>query len=444
MPEGVLSTAYRAERTLCLLLGLLTIPTIGRGQQAEVEPLTESPLSLEAVLAVARARNPEIAAARQLWAAARERPGQVSRLPDPQFKLTLWSIPSNTANPFEAREDWYGLEQRLPWPGKLAAAGDIASREADVLEARFGGVEQEVVARASGAYYELYYAHRALAIHREHLELLQQFSRVAQTKYATGTRGQADALRAAVAVSKVVNLLVTLEQERATAVAALNVLLDRLPQAPLGVPIPPEPEPLPLSLEDLQGQALQARPELVAARQAVARDEAALRLARRQYWPDLEVTGSFWDVQTDEDRWMATFALSLPFAPWAKGKYDHGVQEAEARLVAASAGQRAVRNAVFFEIQDALVRLDTARRLGELYRTSVLPQTRQTLAAVTASYRTDRADFLTMLDTEEALLEFELDEARYLADFGRRLAELKRAVGRPLTVSIDTSEEGRE
>jgi outer membrane protein TolC len=79
------------------------------------------------------ARNPELMAARKQWEAATNRITQAKSLDDPILSIQLWNIPQ----PFKATQadnSIFGLSQNLPFPGKLALKGNVASRSAEMTE----------------------------------------------------------------------------------------------------------------------------------------------------------------------------------------------------------------------------------------------------------------------------------------------------------------------
>ncbi len=68
----------------------------------------------------------------------------------------------------------------------------------------------------------------------------------------------------------------------------------------------------------------------------------------------------------------------------------------------------------------------------ELYRTTVLPQAEQTLEAAQAGYRTDRADFLDLIDAERTLLDYQLEYIRALVRLEQQRAALEHVIGQSL------------
>ena len=137
------------------------------------------------------------------------------------------------------------------------------------------------------AYAMLYLSRHAIHIFEENVDLMRQFSKVAEAKYAVGKASQSDALKAQVELSKMMNELVTLRQEKETNTAMLNTLLNRPPEAPLGFPMDPDPRTLKKNLSDLEVLALESRPELRGAAIAVDKSGTQVALSRSEYLPDI-------------------------------------------------------------------------------------------------------------------------------------------------------------
>ena len=74
-----------------------------------------------------------------------------------------------------------------------------------------------------------------------------------------------------------------------------------------------------------------------------------------------------------------------------------------------------------------------AERKINLYGATLLPQARSALSVAQQSYETGKGDFLNLIDAQRALLEFELEEQRALADREQALALIELLVGRNLS-----------
>ena len=83
-------------------------------------------------------------------------------------------------------------------------------------------------------------------------------------------------------------------------------------------------------------------------------------------------------------------------------------------------------------VQDAYVRVQAAAQRAELLRTSIVPQSEQTLEVSRVAYQTDRVDFLALIDNQRVLLDVQLAYYRAMSDLEQAFADLERAVGTDL------------
>ena len=76
--------------------------------------------------------------------------------------------------------------------------------------------------------------------------------------------------------------------------------------------------------------------------------------------------------------------------------------------------------------------LSRARRLAELYRNTIIPQSRATVSSAFAAYRVGRVDFMTLLDDQMTVNKYRLELVALEADEGRAWAELEMLTGTEL------------
>jgi cobalt-zinc-cadmium efflux system outer membrane protein len=259
---------------------------------------------------------------------------------------------------------------------------------------------------------------------------MRRFSKVAESKYAAGHSTQLDALKAQVELTKMLNMSVELEQEKQINRSMLNALLNREAQAALGAPTDPDPGTLNLKLDELQATALARRPELRAAFLSAERAGTSLSIARSSYLPDLMLQYRWRNDPMRGNSNDAVLGFSLPLWFWKPAAM---VAEAKADKEMSEADLQAMKVDTSAELATAWLRTQTAKRLADIYRTSVLPQTNEALKVAEAGYQSDRSSFLDLLDVQRSLLNFRLEYYRYLAEYEQRLAELERIAGKELS-----------
>jgi outer membrane protein TolC len=392
-------------------------------------PLAEDGFSIEAVLAYARAHSPAMRAAQSRLLAARHVPAQVSAYDDPMVMWDNWNTPENLRID-QAGNNILRLSQKIPFPGKLRLKGEIAAKEAERSAEELRATEVDTVAQVKKAYYDLWLVHQNLQVYSRDKELVAQFARIAEQKYAVGLVSQPDVLRAQVELTRLINRVTTETLALGTAQAQLNALLSRPPEAPLGIPQDPPPPVVTYSLADLEALALANRPELMAQARAIERENLALALARKAYYPDFEVSVSRFINFGQRDGFGLVVSATIPLA--FKGKYDAGVEEAVANTQTAQSELRRLQDLALFEVKQALVEAQTALEQLNLFLYTHIPQAEQALAASQIGYQTGVIDFLSLIDSVRAVEQVHLEHLMAAANFEKAWAELERAVGHEL------------
>jgi outer membrane protein TolC len=415
---------------------LLLLATAASAAQQSLTLTLEATPTLSDLIAEALRANPEIVAARKAIEAAQARIIPARSLDDPELNLESWAIPINQpTNLNQANMHMVNLRQRFLFPGKLRLRGEVASQEEAMAVARYQAKEREVIAAVKKGYYELFMADRNIQITKEQLELHERVLRTTETRYTVGKTSQSDVVRAQVEHSDLINRLIVAEQERESAEARLNTLLNRPTDALIGKTAELEPSPTtPFEQNELYRLTIESSPELREAVSGVKRAELSHELAiRNQRYPDFTLGLGYW--YTPQGNFQHTYSgmltLTIPFI-WTKTKHDKEVEEASAQIAKAEASYRAIKNLAFLEVRDNLLKSNAARKSVSLYRTGLLPLTELSLKAAEAAYQTGRLEFTGLLEAERALRDVRLGYYRALVTLEQSLADLERAVGRDI------------
>jgi len=335
------------------------------------------------------------------------------------------------------------FNQTFPAAGKRELRYQSASQMVDVAEAELEAAKLDATARVRAAFYELLRNDDELRLHDEQIALARQAVAAARIKYTVSRVPQQDVLKAQLAVTKLAEHAAMFLQDGDLARARLNTLMGRDPAAPLEVTGEYTlPAPLP-TVAQVRQIALENRPELKAIEAGIRQLETKVRLAEKNYKPDISVGAGYMLMPSgsmNRNGYMAELSFNLPWLN--RSKYDSQIAEAQSEVNAQRAVLQTQRSLVLQEIQEALIRANTAARLAEIYRDTLRPQAQATLRAASAAYQTDETDFLNLIDSQNTALDVEYSYYRALADFDSRVAELERAVGAPLPRELQTAKGG--
>ncbi len=416
------------RRSIPLIILLLLVLPRPAGAQVAAAP----PLSLRQAVDEAVRRNPELAALRAEVDVQRPVPQQQGSLPPPVAEAQVWQWPLDTLNPSRPNMYMFMLTQELPGRGKRALRVALAEKDVAVSESLIAGRTSEVIDRVKQAYAELFVSRKAGEIDRSTADLLRQLADVAQAKYETGRISQQDVLKPIVELSRLHGELLNVAQAGDLARSRLNALMNRPPGDPIG-PLAESGElEVTATSRELQDLAVGRHPELRTASLQTARAEAALALTRRDLEPDFTVQGGYMLMPHDTDAWMGRIGVTWPGAPWARRGIAARIAQREAAVTAAHAQRSVAENAIRLAVEDAYVRAKGAQQRAALLRTTILPQSQQTLDVSRIAYQVDRVEFLALLDNERMLLDARLSYYRALTEQDQALADLERAVGAEL------------
>ena len=107
------------------------------------------------------------------------------------------------------------LSQNFPFPGKLAAKGEMAGQQAAWARSVADDAALQLTRKVKEGFFRLYYLDQALAVTDENLAVLASFVSLAKTRYEVGSGLQQDVLKAQIERSKLMDRLFNLRQQRA-------------------------------------------------------------------------------------------------------------------------------------------------------------------------------------------------------------------------------------
>ncbi len=388
-------------------------------------------LKLDELIAEALQNNPQLRAARHQTSAAQTRVDQVTSWDAPQLGVEFFLTPIQSfPNPIKnGMETDYFLQQMFPFPGKLSSMGKAAEYNASMLDQGYKGLERKIIRELKSAYYEIYLVQRKIEINAENQDLMRRFVDIASKQYEVGMGKQPDILRAQTELSTLITDGLNLQKEKRVVESMINTILSRPANAPLGY-VPEIEANIPKwTFEQLRPLAVENRPEIQAMNFGIEMSKAELSASKREYFPDLMVRVMYKDMaMTKNDFWSTMLGITIPIAPWTSGKVVSKVDENELNVKKAEEEYSNMKNMTLFEVQDALVRVQTNQNIVLLYKNTVIPQAAQTLQSTTAAYQTGKTEFLMLIDAYRMLLMSRLDYYMAVMNYMASQAQLEQAV----------------
>lgn len=436
----------RKSLRLCTLLLVAWVTGAEAQTPVGTPPITEptatmdGPVPLETLVAHALAHNPRIQAARYQARAMGARVPQAASLPDPQLMTTVFLEAIQTAA--GPQEVALSLSQKFPWFGKLASRSQVAYHDAMAAYARVTVVELEVIEQVKRAYFDLSFLQSAIAETRRLRPQVENVIAIARTRYETSAPGAGldSVLQAQVELAKLKARLVELDEAKARAQARLAGVL----HLPPGTRIEPtgqvDQARLAHEAKVLVGMAESCQPELEARRWEVGRDRASIRLAERDYWPDVNLGVNWYEmgdqglspVANGRDAFSLGVGVNLPIY---RNRLDAAVREAQDRTAASSRRYVAERDRVGAEVSALYAEFREHDRMVAIVESEILPAAEQTLELATESYRNSQTSYQQLIDVYRTLLAYRIERHQHVAARGQAVASLERAVGCSITAA---------
>jgi cobalt-zinc-cadmium efflux system outer membrane protein len=392
-------------------------------------------LNVEELVKEAMQNNPEILAAQKKWEVFKAKVPQASALEDPMLGFGIVNLPTN----FSFRDEdmtmkEISISQKFPFPGKRPLMKEMAEKEAEAVSAEISGKVHQVIRDIKAAYYELSHVYRTSEVTQRNKRILEDFAKIAETRYSVGEGLQQDVLKAHVEVSKMVDELLMLDQKKRSLEAKLNSLLNRPPETSLGEPEEVAFRKISLSTDDLQKMAIEMNPSLKGMKKMIEAKEQALILAKKEYYPDFNLRFAYGQrdktPEGNNRRELLTGMVEVNIPIFYKSKQDQKVAEAMADIQSIKAQYQAMKNEILFMIADMGSMIHRSERQLELYRTGIIPQASLQINSSLSAYRVNKADFMTLLDSQMTLFKYELEYHQALTEYERNVANLGAVSGK--------------
>ena len=392
-----------------------------------------APVELEDYLAFAAMQNAGLQVAFEQWKIAVEQVPQAKSLPDPKFTYGYFIEEVETR--VGPQRNKLEIMQTFPWFGEIEARTDAAAAAAKAARKRYEAAKLKLFAEVKDAFYEYTYLARAIEIAKENLELIQHFEEVARTKYMAATTGHPDVIRAQIELARLEDRLKTLEELRKPIVARLNAILNRQSLEMLPWPRKAEFRAAEVSREKMI-ELLRARnPELEALDFELQAARNRVDLAKKKFWPDVGVGVGWTDTRSalnpgmsdsGKDPIILMFTMNLPI--WREG-YKAAELQAKANVRKASHQKKEVENTIIARAERSLYDFEDSDRKQKLYGDVLIPKSEELLGASETAYKAGTIDFLSLINAQQKLLEFQLHYERAMTDNQQELARLEMLVG---------------
>ena len=392
---------------LPILICLLTVTPILAAEEG---------LKLPDLIREALKNNPEIQVSEAKTTAAEHRIPQVTSLADPMVMLgyenegtdSLYTFNKDTKGMPAASRWMLSYAQMLPYPGKRALKGEMATRDAESLKALVGSVKLNTIVRVKELYYDLSLAYTTIDLLRDKTALFARTEEAALARYASGMAPQQEVLMAQTEKYMLLEREEMEKQKIKSLEAMLNAALGKDGSLPLGArPQQLSYSPYATDIEELIKKSRDNNPLIKSREKMEAAAAARVQMAKKEFYPDLTLGGTYFAKPPQyPDMWNITATVNVPI--FYRQKQQQGVLEAESSLLETKRDVEAIKLMVSSSLRDNHSMVKTAETLMALYKDGLIPKAYQDFELSLSGYTTGKVEAITVITRLKALIDYEL------------------------------------
>lgn len=315
----------------------------------------------------------------------------------------------------------YLIERGKKRQARLQAAKDATA----VTISTVADNERTLTFQVASQYTTVELAESTLDLAQQDLKSYQNTVDLTEIRYRSGAISQDDYLKIKIQLLQFQNDVAQAQLSRVEGLSELRQML-----GPESVPVNYdiagqfEYQAVKVNLEDLQMQALQMRPDLRQAQQAVSAANSQYLLAKADAKQDLTVQANYTHVNGING---ASFYTSIPLAIFNRNQGE--IARTRYAITQAQESQKQTSNQVVTDVHDAYYNVQTDDQIVQLYLGGYLAEAQADRDIAEYSYQRGAASLLDFLDAERNYRTTQLAYRHVLAAYLTALEQLREAVG---------------
>ena len=408
------------------LLILISLGSLSNAQNQAIDSLINKAIKVSPKLAMLRAKRN----------AAEDKIPQVSNLPNPMLMLGLMNLPTNSFSFSQEpmTQKVIGLQQSIPFPGKLSAMEDVAAIDTLIIDKEIKDAENEIAKNVKEKYYSLSFFRKNILLAKESKNLLEKISEVVSTKYSVSTASQQNLIKVQLEITNISDKIEDLKSKESSALSGLNALLLQNAGAPINTEIFDSIDTITISVNQLDSLARINRPYLQGIQFAEAKGKLKEKAADKDHLPNFTVGVQYGQRDklnktgmTQSDFLSFSLGIMLPINYGGKisSKVDEAVSMQELYSQQYFLALQYLNGVFGTDVAD----LNSLKERMSLIEGGLLPQARQNLSSALASYQVNKVDFINVIDAQNQLYMIETNLYKLKTDYLKKIAELEFLTG---------------
>ena len=419
--------------TLTILFTNISFPQSGqmnnRGRNETLQDLINTAIDVSPKLSMLRAKRN----------VAENKIPQNSNLPNPMLMLGLMNLPTNTFsfNQEPMTQKVVGLQQSIPFPGKLSSMEDAAAIDTLIIDKEIKDAENEIRKNVKNKYYSLSFFRKSIQLAKESKKLLEKISDVVSTKYSVSTANQQNLIKVQLEITNISDRIEDLKSKESSTLSELNALLLKEADSPIQTETFDSIKTLDITVKQLDSLSRTNRPFLQGIQLSQEKGKLKQKVAEKDYLPNFTLGVQYGQRDMLHKTGMAqsdflSFSLGISLPINYGGKISSKVDEAiSMQELYSQQYYQALQylNGVFgTDVAD----LNSLKERISLFEGGLLPQAQQNLSSTMASYQVNKVDFINVIDAQNQLFKIETNLYKLKTDYLKKIADLEFLTGTSL------------
>jgi outer membrane protein TolC len=379
--------------------------------------------------------NPSIQQGFKQWKSAEAKIAFAKGLPNPSISFGYFL--ENVETAAGPQEFKIGITQKIPWFGKRKADENAQTAKAKMAFSQLEKKRLAITHNIRNIWYDYYYLKRITDLTQQNFELIQNWDSVIRSKYVTSRTGHPDLIKTQIELIQLEDDLLTLENQKQPLLESFHSLLNREIFLDIIVPDSFSFTWLNMDKPKLIETIKYFNPDLRMAQAELEMSQAKLKRVKLNRLPDIgiglekigtgEKDGS---VFSGKDPVVAKISLDLPV--WFR-KNKSAIKSAKLAKESIEQKINSVENELTIKLEKILYELKESERQVKLYQNVLIPKGLESLGATEKAYRSDKIDFLSLVDAQQRLLTFQMKYEKALIDYLKAKSKLSVLTGEKIS-----------
>ncbi|MGQ9619086.1 MAG: TolC family protein [Candidatus Aminicenantia bacterium] len=378
--------------------------------------IAQEGITLNKLLKLAIERNPQIKSLREQVEAQRFRITIESSLPEPIFGISIKNIGLDR---FSVGEEMmsgisFVFSQAIPFPGKLRLKGEIAKIKSLQAEENLKAATLSLKREIKELYSSLFHYHKSIEILKKKKVTLEEALKTSEIKYSVGEGTQSDIFKAQLEISRIEEMLISMNQMLKAIEGKINSLLDLPQENPLG-----KPEEINfyglknIELNKLYEEAKKS-PFFKSVELIIDEHLKRVEFSKKEFYPNIMIQAGKEFKGYFRDMYEIMIGLEIPI--YYKKKQVNMLRESISNLRGSKNSYESIKNQIFFMLNENYIMAKASENLLKLYKERIIPQAELSLESSLANYRVGKVDFLTLLSDIDNLFSYEIGYFKELSN----------------------------